>query len=1328
MINLKRTFVNGKMNQDLEEKLIPNGQYLDALNITLDSSEGSNIGTVQNVMGNSLVADIATVTGLTVSNARAIGAISYEPENLIYWLVTSDNFDAIFEYNEINGVTSKILLSTTGQLNFNKLYSVTGINYIPASRDLGPYLFWTDGLNPPRRINISRARFWSNDDPNIDIDINVILRPPLYSPKIEMSVNTAADASDNLQEKFVYFAYRYKYVDSQYSSMSPFSAVAFQAKAFGYDYETGDNTGMKNTYNQAEISFNTGNQYVEEIQVVFYDTSGTTTYLIDSYNKSELGWDNDEIQTITFSNNKVYTAIDVSQINRLFDNVPLKAKAQELIGNRIVYGNYTQFRDIVDANGNDILIDMSVDLVSYPITIPNVGTKTFRSDRDYELGIIYTDEYGRMTTVLTSENNAIYVPPSVSDQANTFKLTINNEPPEWATNFRIAIKQPTGEYYTIYPLNFVLDGNFRYLRINEADRDKVAIGKYIIFKSSNTSATYSTNKYKILDLEVKKDDFVSGAPEGLYFKVKRQGGDSFLDEGFSYTAYNASTGRGPAPSPTANETPNPIIGGTLPLSGPYAGFSYVNQYPVYYSITGDNSLPLPYPSIQSSYTPSSFFSKTDRRIVVEILTATTFRWTSDITLTLWTTDTIPSGLTYNILEGSGDTETDFNIVFDTDGNNPSIQYNIGDIFVFNVRGRQSVLSSEFTGTPFDPTNYLGIYGNDGEIPSTSRSGGLSGIVYGGHCLLNFNSPIYQGAQIQINIINDGEQFASPPNDPITNTFTPSTKYYVNLEEWWYNEGRVQWQQYDGTGTSTPLTDPSKGITFRHGENYSTPDADGSGSNDPTNVITQITSPFSDAQNLFMCIRGYGNPTTGSDQRNEIKAELIITQTESNNKLSAETVPDDSNLEIYHELSHTYEIENGQHKISWEYADFTSSGYYTYLGPLNPASPNPLIDKKHSFNTGETIWIKNTGTPTVGPPDGDYEVLSVLDEYTIEINWPFSSGATTPGKVFYQDYEQDQSVGSPCILEINHITSQNSDFNAFSFGNGVESNRILDGFLNPQMKYSQRVTSTIEDYKEQTKETSLAYSGLYVGSTSVNNLNEFNLSQANFKNLDIKYGPIQKLYARDTDLLVLHQDKITKVLYGKNLLVDAVGGGTVSSIPEVLGNQTAHPSEYGISNNPESFGKYATSLFFTDARRGAVLQMDGDVVTEISDKGMRSYFRDVLRDNPNTQKLGCYDPHDNVYVLAFNDQSVFPCDLYIRPRIIFLPSSAVGAFFFTITSNTSWTISSNEAWASTTVTSGYGSQDIYGAVDQNLTGVDRVATITITYCDGVQQQFTVNQER
>jgi hypothetical protein len=205
-----------------------------------------------------------------------------------------------------------------------------------------------------------------------------------------------------------------------------------------------------------------------------------------------------------------------------------------------------------------------------------------------------------------------------------------------------------------------------------------------------------------------------------------------------------------------------------------------------------------------------------------------------------------------------------------------------------------------------------------------------------------------------------------------------------------------------------------------------------------------------------------------------------------------------------------------------------------LGPANPSLPTSS-DIQHWFNTGERVYVSNSDTivPIVGPPSGYYDILAVT-EYSITIDLTFpGAGAVTPGNVFYQSWERDQSGSSNLIVELNNITSDNSDFNAFAFGNGVESNRIYDNFLRPTMKYSPRASSVIEDYQEQNKYASLCYSGIYKGDTSTNRLNSFNLSQANFKNLDIKYGPIEKIYARDTDLLVLHQDKITKVLYGKN---------------------------------------------------------------------------------------------------------------------------------------------------------------------------------------------------
>lgn len=79
--------------------------------------------------------------------------------------------------------------------------------------------------------------------------------------------------------------------------------------------------------------------------------------------------------------------------------------------------------------------------------------------------------------------------------------------------------------------------------------------------------------------------------------------------------------------------------------------------------------------------------------------------------------------------------------------------------------------------------------------------------------------------------------------------------------------------------------------------------------------------------------------------------------------------------------------------------------------------------------------------------------------------------------------------------------------------------------------------------------SLTYSGVFVENTNVNNLNEFNLSLANYKDVNKEYGPIQKLHTRDNDIITLQEDKISKILFGKNLLSDSVGGELLLQYPK-----------------------------------------------------------------------------------------------------------------------------------------------------------------------------------
>ena len=116
---------------------------------------------------------------------------------------------------------------------------------------------------------------------------------------------------------------------------------------------------------------------------------------------------------------------------------------------------------------------------------------------------------------------------------------------------------------------------------------------------------------------------------------------------------------------------------------------------------------------------------------------------------------------------------------------------------------------------------------------------------------------------------------------------------------------------------------------------------------------------------------------------------------------------------------------------------------------------------------------------------------------------------------------------------------------------------------------------------------------------INRLNEFNGGLLNFKALEESFGPIEKMFARETDVLTFQEDKISYVLSGKNLLSDAGTGSSLQSVPEVLGTQIARIEEFGISNNPESFVQWGPEKYFTDAKRGVVLMLSGTSYTNDS---------------------------------------------------------------------------------------------------------------------------------
>ena len=68
-MQVKNNFIGSKMNKDVDERLIENGTMVNAENIRVFSTEGSDSGVIETVLGNS------RLTNLGLTNAFTIGSM-----------------------------------------------------------------------------------------------------------------------------------------------------------------------------------------------------------------------------------------------------------------------------------------------------------------------------------------------------------------------------------------------------------------------------------------------------------------------------------------------------------------------------------------------------------------------------------------------------------------------------------------------------------------------------------------------------------------------------------------------------------------------------------------------------------------------------------------------------------------------------------------------------------------------------------------------------------------------------------------------------------------------------------------------------------------------------------------------------------------------------------------------------------------------------------------------------------------------------------------------------------------------------------------------------
>ena len=163
MANVQNSFIKSKLNKDLDARLVPNGEYRDARNVQVSRSEGSNVGSLENVLGNKKIKDFEVFTGeddivcigKLVSDSTSevyLFLTSYTDDNPSQLVYTPGTINYIAVYNPLlpEAISLKVLVKGAF-LNFSTTHEIYHANLLEG------LLFWTDNRNQPRKINVNLA-------------------------------------------------------------------------------------------------------------------------------------------------------------------------------------------------------------------------------------------------------------------------------------------------------------------------------------------------------------------------------------------------------------------------------------------------------------------------------------------------------------------------------------------------------------------------------------------------------------------------------------------------------------------------------------------------------------------------------------------------------------------------------------------------------------------------------------------------------------------------------------------------------------------------------------------------------------------------------------------------------------------------------------------------------------------------------------------------------------------------------------------------------------------------------------------------------------------
>jgi hypothetical protein len=372
------TFLGG-INTDDDVRFITDGDYRSSKYARTGSAEDQNMGALESMPGNILIDNPDYPDGINT----VIGSAKWiENNSIIYFVFNDQDNHSIWTYKldtkEIKKVISNLTVTIQlppplnpitietyagDALNFkveNKIYHANVIDNI---------LYWTDGFNPPRKLDIKSAITFIESQ-GLDEDgyslgafntveeasktMDVLKAPPTVVIEAEYQTNPNKNFNKLYGNQYQ-FRYQYVYENNEESKWSMISKQPFPTVS---EFVAGRNTIDALADNEIKLTYNTGSVNVRQINFAYRRGENGPWLIFKQLDKKQEGILNPYLtEELIFDDNTAPIGASLADI--LYDNVPQTAHCQEILSNQsLAYGNFYADYDLVQ--GVDVVAERNL--------------------------------------------------------------------------------------------------------------------------------------------------------------------------------------------------------------------------------------------------------------------------------------------------------------------------------------------------------------------------------------------------------------------------------------------------------------------------------------------------------------------------------------------------------------------------------------------------------------------------------------------------------------------------------------------------------------------------------------------------------------------------------------------------------------------------------------------------------------------------------------------------------------------------------------------------------------------------------------------------------